>query len=120
MNWNLEYLYKSHEEFLKDFESVKNLCDKFKNYQGKLADEKMFIEYYSMQIELEEKLGKVYEYAALKSDLNKKDIDALSDLNSCQQLLFKLSQDTSFEEPEILSIGKDKVFKYLDNNKNLE
>lgn len=120
MNWNLEYLYKSHEDFLKDFENVKNLCDKFKNYQGKLADEKMFVEYYSMQIELEEKLGKVYEYAALKSDLNKKDIDALSDLNSCQQLLFKLSQDTSFEEPEILSIGKDKVFKYLDNNKNLE
>lgn len=30
MNWNLEYLYKSHEEFLKDFESVKNLCDKLK------------------------------------------------------------------------------------------
>lgn len=120
MNWNLDYLYKSHEDFKEAFKSVKMLCDKFKEYQGKLDNEEKFKEYYLMQIELEEKLGRVYEYAALKSDLNKKDIDALSDLNSCQQLLFKLSQDTSFEEPEILSLGKEKVFKYLDNNKELE
>lgn len=120
MNWNLEYLYKSYEEFQKDLNALKEFCDKFKDYQGLLDNEDKFLEYYQMQIELEEKLGKVYEYAALKSDLNKKDIKALNDLEICSQVLFKLNQDTSFEEPEILKIGKEKVFKFLDNHKELE
>lgn len=120
MNWNLEYLYKTREEFLNDFQSVKKLCEELKNYKGKLNDEEMFKEYYKRQIMLEEKLGKVFEYASLKSDLNKKDIEGLSDVNLCQQLLFKLNQDTSFEEPEILSLGEKKVYEFLDNNPELE
>ena len=120
MKWNLEYLYKTKEDFLKDFEELKKLADSFKDYQGKLNQEEMFKEYYLKQIELELKLGKVYEYVALKSDLNKKDLEGLSDLSNVEQLFFKLNQDTAFESPEVLEIGYDKVMGFINNNKELE
>lgn len=120
MKWNLEYLYKTKEDFLKDFEELKKLADSFKDYQGKLHQEEMFKEYYLKQIELELKLGKVYEYVALKSDLNKKDLEGLSDLSNVEQLFFKLNQDTAFESPEVLEIGYDKVMGFINNNKELE
>lgn len=120
MKWNLEYLYKTKEDYLKDLEELKALCDSFVEYQGKLSDEDKFKEYYLKQIELELKLGKIYQYVALKSDLNKKDLEGLSDLSDVEQILFKLNQDTAFENPEILSIGKEKVMSFIDNNKELE
>lgn len=120
MKWNLEYLYKTKEDYLKDLEELKALCDSFVEYQGKLSDEAKFKEYYLKQIELELKLGKIYQYVALKSDLNKKDLEGLSDLSDVEQILFKLNQDTAFENPEILSIGKEKVMSFIDNNKELE
>ncbi len=120
MKWNLEYLYKTKEDYLKDFEELKALCDSFSAYQGKLSNEESFKEYFLKQVELELKLGKVYQYVALKSDLNKKDLEGLSDLSNVEQLLYKLSQDTAFENPEILAIGYDKVMSFIDNNKELE
>jgi len=120
MKWNLEYLYKTKEEYLNDLEELKTLCDSFSEYQGKLSNEESFKEYFLKQVELELKLGKVYQYVALKSDLNKKDLEGLSDLSNVEQLLYKLSQDTAFENPEILAIGYDKVMSFIDNNKELE
>ena len=109
MNWNFEYFYKNRDEFLKDLQETKVLCDSFKAYQGKLSDEKMFVEYYKKQLELECKLGKVYQYASLNSDLNKKDVEKLNDVNTCQMMLYKLNQETAFENPEVLALGEEKV-----------
>lgn len=113
MKWNFEYFYKDRDEFLKDLQETKVLCDSFKEYQGKLSDEKMFVEYYKKQLELECKLGKVYQYASLNSDLNKKDVQKLNDVNTCQMMLYKLNQDTSFENPEVLALGEEKVMEIV-------
>lgn len=120
MNWNFEYFYKNREEFLQDLESVKTLCDSFKNYQGKLADENTFVEYFVKHIELEVRLGKVYQYASLNSDLNKKDIEKLNDFNNCQFLLYKLNQEMAFEDPEVLSLGEEKVMGFVNKHPELE
>lgn len=120
MNWNLEYLYKTREDFLKGLEEVKELCVDFPSFKGKLNDEETFKKFNLSQLKLEEKFNRVYQYAHLKSDLNKKDIEALNDLNNCRQVIYKLSQDLSFSDPEIIKIGEETIMKFIDNNPELE
>ena len=45
MKWNLEYLYKTKEDFLKDFEELKALTCTLKDYQGKLNQEDIHFHY---------------------------------------------------------------------------
>ena len=120
MNWNLEVIYKTKEEFLKELQETSLMVDKAKAYKGKLDNEKNFVEYLLLNREFEEKGSKLYLYAHLSSDLNKKDVEKLGFVSSCMNLFNEFSVATSFEQPELLKIGKEKVFKFIDNNKEIE
>lgn len=120
MNWDLTYLYKTKEDFIIGLKEMEELIGKLPSYQGKLNIEEKFTEYFLYKIELEEKFSKVYQYASLKSDLNKKDIEGLTDIGSCRNLLNKLAQNTSFEAPEILSIDKELILSFLEKNEKLK
>jgi len=120
MNWNLTVIYKTNEDFLNELKDTHKYIDKAKSYEGKLNDEKEFVEYLLLQKEFEEKASKLYLYAHLSSDLNKKDVEKLGFVNSCMVLFNEFGQATSFEQPEFLSIGREKVMSFIDNNKEIE
>lgn len=120
MKWDLTYLFKTKEDYQKALEEVKQIIDTLSSYKGLLHEESKFVEYYTKQIQLEEKFSKVYQYVHLKSDLNKKDVEALTDLNNVELLLHKLNQETSFEDPEIIAIGYDKVMEFVKANSEIE
>lgn len=119
MKWNLEYLYKDYESFKKDLEAAKTFVDTFKSYKGTLSDEKKFVEYFSTKIQFEISVSRIYQYASLKSDLNKKDTAAASDLSMVEYIIYGVNEACAFEEPEVISIGYDKVMKYVENNKEI-
>ena len=75
MNWNLQVIFKNNDEFLKELASVQEMVQKASLYEGKLADFAAFKEYFALQKEFEERASKLYLYAHLQSDLNKKDVD---------------------------------------------
>ena len=52
---------------------------------------------------------KVYQYAALTSDLDKKNTENAARVQKMAFLLSKLSQETAFESPELLTIGKETI-----------
>lgn len=120
MNWDLTYHFKNDEEFNKAFNELKEYIPLFASYQGKLGDEKAFKEYYMLQKQCEEKLGRVYQYASLRSDLNKKNVENAAALGKCQMLLYAAGEATAFEQPEIINIGKDKIMSFIDHNPELE
>lgn len=120
MKWNLTYFYKNEEEFNNAFNELPKYIELLKSYNGKLNNEKDFVAYMLLTDEADEKLCKVFQYAHLKSDLNKKDVNAASTLQKVFLFLNNLMQATSFESPEILSIGLDKVMKFIDNNPEIE
>ena len=78
MKWDLTYLFKTEEDYEKAFEELQPYAEKLASYNGKLNDEKSFVEYCLLQKEFSIKLEKVYQYASLKSDLNKKNVEAAS------------------------------------------
>ena len=102
MNWDLTYHFKTQEEFEKAFEEGKKLIASLGSYKGKLHEPESFKEYYLLQKKLEEELFKVYQYASLKSDLNKKDVANATSIAKCRMALYGLNELTSFEAPELI------------------
>lgn len=120
MKWDLTYLYQTEEDFLKTFDTIKEQIAKIGEYQGKLNDDENFKNYFLAQKELEKQLLRTYQYASLKSDQNKKDVQSSERLSRCMMLLSLLQEATSFEAPEILSLGKERVFEIVNKYDELK
>ena len=109
MKWDLTKIFKTIEEFNEAYNYLMTFPSKAKAYEGKLNDSNSFKEFFQMQREFEEKASKLYLYAHLNSDLNKKDVANATAIAKCRMALYTLNELTSFEAPEILAIGKEKV-----------
>ncbi len=120
MKWKLENLYPTLDAWETDVKSLQTILEELPTFKGKLGDESTFKRYYTLQREVALKAHKLYQYAALKSDLNKKTVENSARVQKMAYLLNQLTQATSFESPEILNLGKDKVMGFLDRNRDLE
>lgn len=120
MKWDLSYLFKTQEDFDQALQTTMGIIDKLATYKGQLHLEEKFVEYYLLQKKLTEVGLRAYQYASLKSDLNKKDANNAKQLQMVQIGFAKLSEACSFEEPELISIGKETIMKYAHNHKELQ
>ena len=120
MKWDLTKVFKTQEDFNEAYKELSSYPEKAKSYEGKLNDSKSFKEFYVMKWEFEEKASRLYLYAHLQSDLNKKDVEKAALVQQCMVLLHMYMQSISFEEPEILSIGFDRIKELLSENPEVE
>ena len=120
MKWDLTYLFETEVEFLASIEKLQEYVVKLASYKGKLANEEDLVEYLMISRDFEEAVGRTYMYAHLKSDLNKKDIDALTNLNKCHMIFYQYSESCAFQDPEILAMGKEKVMGIIDRHPEIE
>jgi len=120
MKWKLENLYKDLATWEQDFNHVKEILTKIPSYEGNLGDFEMFKQYYIHQKEVIVKLYKLYQYAALKSDLNKKNVENAARVQKMAFLMNEIQKATAFESPEVLSLGKEKVLSFIERDEVLE
>lgn len=120
MRWDLTYHFKDKKEFEQALEKVNQIIASLKDYEGKLHEEEKFVQYCLTMKTFEEEASRVYQYASLKSDLDKKDVESAADFNRCQLLFYTLSEVTSYVEPEIIAIGEEKMMDMLNKHKEIE
>ena len=120
MKWDLTKLYSSLKEWQKAFDTTEEIIEKMSLYKGKLSEYNHFLEYYKLQHELSIIFVKVYQYAALTSDLNKKDTTNAARVQKVAYLMSKMNQKTAFEAPELLSIGKEVIDNFLERDELLK
>lgn len=120
MNWDLTYLFPSTEAWDRGFQEVQALIQTLPAFRGHLQEEEKFQQYYLTQKAIT-KLGyRVYQYASLRSDLNKKDQENAARLQKVQIAFATMQELASFEEPELISIGKETVMSMVDRHPELE
>jgi len=120
MKWDLSYLFPSLEAYEKGYKETLAIIQSLATFKGKLHIEEKFKEYFALQKEFQ-KIGlRVYQYAMLKSDLNKKDTVDASRLQLVQIAYHKLQEATSFEEPELIAIGKDQIMEFVERNPEIK
>ena len=120
MKWDLTYLFEKEEDFEAGLNNLNSYIEKLKSLQGHLGEEESFVEYVEVSRDFEEALGRVYQYASLRSDLNKKDVKNAEALYRTQMVLYSANEALSFVDPELLSVGKEKLLSFIDNNKDIE
>lgn len=116
MNWDLTYLFKTPEDFTKALNECNDFLSEVVKYQGKLDDQETFVNYLKLDLKITEKIERVYQYASLKSDLNKKNVENASNYTKVRNFLTQLSQATAWVNPEVLALGKEKVLSFVESD----
>jgi len=119
MNWDLTYHFKTNEEFEKTLNEASELVSRFSEFSGKLGEFESFKDFYLLQLSFLEKVYRVYQYASLKSDLNKKDVENASNLSKCRMLLYTYEETIAFELPELIKVGYEKVMDFISREPKL-
>ncbi|KFZ26832.1 MAG: Oligoendopeptidase F, plasmid [Candidatus Izimaplasma bacterium HR2] len=120
MKWNLTTLYPTLNDWEKDYKKLEEMIDSLSVFEGKLSDYDEFIKYYKIQKELAVLILKVYQYAALTSDLDRKNTENSARVQKVAFLMSKLAQVTAFDSPELLSIGKETIDSFIAKNDMLK
>ena len=120
MQWDLTYHFNSKEAFEEALQSVYQMVNQFATFQGHLGEEDSFVAYCLLMKKFEEEASRVYQYASLKSDLNRKDVENAATLNRCRMAFYTLSETTAYVEPELISIGEEKVMAMLNQHPEIE
>ncbi len=116
MNWDLTYLFKTPEDFEKALNECNDFLEEVAKFQGKLDNQENFVNYLKLDLKITEKIERVYQYASLKSDLNKKHVENASNFTKVRNFLTQLNQATSWVNPEVLALGKEKVISFVESD----
>lgn len=119
MKWNLEKLYPSVEAWEQDLKWLESVIEEVPTFQGKLHDFETFRKYYLKQRDVTVKAYRLYQYAALKSDLNRKNVENAGRVQKIGYLLNRLQQATAFDAPEVIGIGKETIMGFLEKDPEL-
>lgn len=119
--WRLEDIFKTDEEWEKEFERLKKDIPRIENYQGKLADSAdSLYEALTVQDEIAERLGKLYTYAHMRYDQDTTNSFYQAMNGKADNILTIASSAMSFIVPEILSIETDMIERFLLEKKELQ
>lgn len=117
--WDLTYLFKTQDDFEKALVVLQEYIEKLSSYEGKLHEKDSFKAYMLLNKKVDALLCKVYQYAHLRHDLNKKDSKNAQDLMRVIALLNNLSEAMSFDSPEILAVGEETILSWVDSEEEL-
>lgn len=118
--WNLNDIYKNWEEWDKDLEILKSLIKDIPTFENIITDNvKNFIKL----LELEEKIGrlidKLYLYPYMLRDLDSKDTVSSEKMQKIEHIYSEYSVISSWIGPKILTIPKETMDKWIEENKEL-
>ncbi|MGL5962957.1 MAG: oligoendopeptidase F [Fusobacteriaceae bacterium] len=119
--WDLTDIYSDWKSWEADVEKMKKLMSEIPAYKGEISkDPKKFMELLKKDEELSRVTDKVYLYPYLMKDLNSKDSQASEKLQEIEAIYTQFQIVTSWITPEILTIPKETMVAWIDENSELE
>ena len=118
--WDLTELYESPAAWTSEHDRIKSAIPDLAAYQGRLGENaEVLEEFMDQSYGLLKEVYRLYVYATLAGDENVRDAEGSERRSLAQQLLTDLEAAQSFMNPELLEIGDDRVFSYLQDNPGL-
>ena len=118
--WDLSQIYKTEDEWLKDFEYVKASGDKYLEFKGKLNNADNILKYFKFDEEFSKKADSLYMYAALKFDEDTSNSKYQELKGKIEKVLTDLSAKTSFVIPEMLKLSKEDFERFMEEASELK
>ncbi len=118
--WNLKDIYPDEEKWKQDFDWIEVNLKNYKQFEGKLAESlETLLAFLKFDEEVGIKFQKVRLYASLSKDLDLANTKYMAMFDNVMNLSSKLLAISSFFRPEILSIPREKLEKFITMNKEL-
>lgn len=121
--WSVGEIYSSDEAWEKEYKELQKEAPKLLEFEGKLKDGKILIEYLELNEKISRKAEKIYVYAHLRSDEDTKNTKYQGIMNKIDAYMAEFATYSAYFVPEILSFEdgfiKDEI-KRLDGLKPYE
>jgi oligoendopeptidase F len=118
--WKLEDIYATPDDWQNAKENIKAEADKFEQYKGKLGSSSAkLLEFMTFSSNFNKEYTKVYVYASMGSDQDIRDTKQLAMDQELRQLGPVIGAKTAFVEPELLSLGKETIDRFLEEQPGL-
>ncbi len=119
--WNLNDIYPNWEDWEKDLATLKELMSEIPKYHGKISENSnTFVEFINLDEKISRLLDKVYLYPYLQRDLDSTNENASVKLQEVEGIYANYSIASSWITPEILTIPKETMITWIDENPVLE
>ena len=112
MNWNLKIIYENENLLEEDIKKFDLLIKDLSLLKGTLGTKDGFMKYTKLYSEAMCLLSKIFVYASMKNDLNQKDMESGRLRSRIYGKYSEFLENVSFIEPELLSVGEEKVLEF--------
>lgn len=116
VTWDLTRIYKDNQSFEKDLNSLKEVINKMASFKGRLSEGESLKTYLVLERKANEFLEHLYMFAGMQSDRDKKNVSYTEAESKVILVLQDMEAKTSFESPELISLGKEYLDGFLQRN----
>lgn len=117
--WDLTPFFKNEEEYNQTYEKTLKEAEQFKNYVGCTKDAHKLYEFLNLYYEVSAAFEDLYVYAFLKDDEELGQEENVVRKSKAEKLGAILSNNTSFFDPELLSLSKSEYEELFNSNNKL-
>lgn len=119
--WNLTDIYETEDLWEADFKWLEENYKKYADFEGTLGNSAdAFLKAIKFDEEIGIKIGRLHLYAFLAKDLDLADTKYQALYSRLMGLNTKISTQSSYMRPEILSVPEDKLFGFLKEKDELK
>jgi len=119
--WNLEDIYENWEAWQIDYQMVEKLVDQLAGMKGEVKTSKENLKKaLELRTEFSQKLIKVFQYPHLMKSVESSNQEVSSKFQKANYLFAQTSQKLSWFTPELLSIPKETMMKWIESDEELK
>ena len=119
--WDLNDIYPNWNQWEADLVKLKELMAEIPKYQGEISkNPKTFVEFINLEEKISRLLDKIYLYPYLQRDLDSTNEVASVKLQEIESIYANYSISSSWITPEILTIPKETMVTWINENPTLE
>lgn len=119
--WDLNDIYPNWNQWEADLVKLKELMTEIPKYQGEISkNPKTFVEFIDLEEKISRLLDKIYLYPYLQRDLDSTNEVTSVKLQEIESIYANYSISSSWITPEILTIPKETMVTWINENPTLE
>lgn len=119
--WNLDLIYESIDDYQKDYDTIKELMNKIKEYKNHILDSsKSLLEVLELDTKIERTISKMATFAYRKYDEDLSNIKSQELKGNFDKLYAEYNKNGSFIVPEILKGEYSLIEKYINEENKLK